>query len=193
MTALSQRTTEQLRARARELTARLDQLKAAGLALDLTRGKPAADQLDLSNALDGILCGDYRLKDGTDARNYGGLLGIPEARALGAALLDTTPDRVIAGGNSSLSLMQLVVDAALRVGLWGHGSAWQRETGAPRFMCPVPGYDRHFAICEAHGNEKVTVPMNDHGPDMHALDARVAADHGIRGIWSVPKYSNQTG
>ena len=127
MTALSQRTTEQLKARVRELNARLDQLKAAGLALDLTRGKPAADQLDLSNALDGILRGDYRLKDGTDARNYGGLLGIPEARALGAALLETTPDRVIAGGNSSLSLMQFVVDAALRVGLWGAGSAWQRE------------------------------------------------------------------
>jgi len=194
MTALTQRTTEQLKARLRELDARLDQLKAAGLALDLTRGKPAADQLDLSNALDGILRGDYRLKDGTDARNYGGLLGIPEARALGAQMLDTTPDRVIAGGNSSLALMQLVVDAALRVGLWGAGSAWQRETHTKvRFVCPVPGYDRHFAICESLDIEMIAVPMTEHGPDMDAVEARLAADPSIKGIWCVPKYSNPTG
>jgi DNA-binding transcriptional MocR family regulator len=194
MTALSQWTTEQLKARLRELNARLDQLKAAGLALDLTRGKPAADQLDLSNALDGILRGDYRLKDGTDARNYGGLLGIPEARALGAQMLETTPDRVIAGGNSSLALMQLVVDAALRVGFWGAGSAWQREAHTKvRFLCPVPGYDRHFAICESLGIEMIAVPMTEHGPDMDAVEARVAADPGIKGIWCVPKYSNPTG
>ena len=169
MTALSQRTTEQLRARARELTARLDQLKAAGLALDLTRGKPAADQLDLSNALDGILRGDYRLKDGTDARNYGGLLGIPEARALGAALLDTTPDRVIAGGNSSLGLMQLVVDAALRVGLWGDGSAWQRETGAPAF--PVSG---------ARIRPSLRHLRSARHRDGHRADDRSRAGHGRR-------------
>ncbi|HTK98221.1 MAG TPA: aminotransferase class I/II-fold pyridoxal phosphate-dependent enzyme [Pseudomonadales bacterium] len=194
MTALTQRTTEQLKARLRELDARLDQLKAAGLSLDLTRGKPAADQLDLSNALDGILRGDYRLKDGTDARNYGGLLGIPEARALGAQMLDTTPDRVIAGGNSSLALMQLVVDAALRVGLWGAGSAWQRETHTKvRFVCPVPGYDRHFAICESLDIEMIAVPMTEHGPDMDAVEARLAADPSIKGIWCVPKYSNPTG
>ncbi len=194
MTALSQRTSEQLKARSHELNARLDQLKAAGLALDLTRGKPAADQLDLSNALDGILHGDYRLKDGTDARNYGGLLGIPEARALGAALLGTTPERVIAGGNSSLSLMQLVIDAAVRVGLWGPGSAWRRDANTPiRFLCPVPGYDRHFAICESLGIEMVTVPMTDVGPDMNAVEARVAADPTIKGVWCVPKYSNPTG
>jgi DNA-binding transcriptional MocR family regulator len=194
---LADRSTEQLKARARELAARLDQLKAAGLALDLTRGKPASDQLDLSNELDGFLRGDYRLRDGTDARNYGGLLGIPEARALGASMLDTTPDRVIAGGNSSLSLMQLVVDAALRVGLWGAGTAWENaaETASARvkFLCPVPGYDRHFSICEALGIEMLTVPMTDRGPDMDAVEALVAADPMIKGIWCVPKYSNPTG
>jgi aspartate/methionine/tyrosine aminotransferase len=194
---LSARSTEQLQARARELAARLDQTKAAGLSLDLTRGKPASDQLDLSNELDGILRGDYRLKDGTDARNYGGLLGIPEARAFGASVLETTADRVIAGGNSSLSLMQLVVDTALRIGLWGADSAWQRESEKTRarvkFVCPVPGYDRHFAICESLGIEMVTAPMTDRGPDMDAVEALVASDPMIKGIWCVPKYSNPTG
>ena len=194
---LTERSTEQLMARARELTARLDQLSAAGLALDLTRGKPAADQLDLSNELDGILRGDYRMKDGTDARNYGGLLGIPEARTFGASMLDTTPERVIAGGNSSLSLMHLVVDTALRVGLWGAGSAWQRDADTAgarvKFLCPVPGYDRHFAICESLGIEMLSVPMTDHGPDMDAVEALVSVDPMIKGIWCVPKYSNPTG
>jgi aspartate/methionine/tyrosine aminotransferase len=192
-TPLNERTTEQLEQRARALTARLDQLKAAGLALDLTRGKPAADQLDLSNELDGILHGDYRLEDGTDARNYGGLLGIPEARAFGAALLGTTADRVIAGGNSSLTLMHFVVEAALRSGLWGPDSAWQRGGERVKFVCPVPGYDRHFTICESLGIDMVTAPMTDVGPDMDAVEAMVAADASIKGIWCVPKYSNPTG
>ncbi|HEY6599123.1 MAG TPA: hypothetical protein VIZ30_07415, partial [Pseudomonadales bacterium] len=148
--ALRNRSTADLERRARDLTARLDQLRASGLKLDLTRGKPAADQLDLSNELDGILRGDYRLADGTDARNYGGLLGIPEARALGAQMLGTTAERVIAGGNSSLQLMHFVVETALRVGLWGADTAWQRDASAAgvriKFLCPVPGYDRHFSI-----------------------------------------------
>ncbi len=194
---LVERSTEDLKVRARELAARLDQLQAAALSLDLTRGKPSADQLDLSNELDGILRGNYRLKDGTDARNYGGLLGIPEARALGASMLDTTADRVIAGGNSSLTLMQFVVDTALNVGLWGPGSAWRREAesagATPKFICPVPGYDRHFSICESLGIEMLTVPMTDHGPDMNAVEALVATDPLIKGIWCVPKYSNPTG
>ena len=195
---LAQRTTEQLQARSRELAARLDQLRAEGLALDLTRGKPAADQLALSDALDGILHGDYRLKDGTDARNYGGLLGIPEARAFGASILDTTPDRVIAGGNSSLTLMHMVVDTALRIGLWGVDSAWQHDIdtaagGRIKFLCPVPGYDRHFTICESLGIEMIPVPMTEHGPDMDRVESLVSADPLIKGIWCVPKYSNPTG
>ncbi|HTO59357.1 MAG TPA: aminotransferase class I/II-fold pyridoxal phosphate-dependent enzyme, partial [Pseudomonadales bacterium] len=193
MKALAECSTEQLEQRARALTARLDQLQAAGLSLDLTRGKPAADQLDLSNELDGILRGDFRLKDGTDVRNYGGLLGIPEARALGASMLGTTPDRVIAGGNSSLTLMHFVVDAALRNGLWGSQSAWQRAGTRVKFICPVPGYDRHFTICESLGIDMLTVPMTDAGPDMDAVDALVAADPSIKGLWCVPKYSNPTG
>jgi DNA-binding transcriptional MocR family regulator len=190
---LAQASTAQLNARHAALEARLDQLRAAKLSLDLTRGKPAADQLDLSNALDGILRGDYRLADGTDARNYGGLLGIPEARELGAMLLDTTADRVMAAGNSSLALMHLVVDAALRIGLWDAGSAWQADGARAKFLCPAPGYDRHFAICESLGIEMITVRMTEHGPDMDAVEAKVAADPQIKGIWCVPKYSNPTG
>jgi len=192
-TPLAGRTTAQLEERARALNARLDQLKAAGLSLDLTRGKPSADQLDLSNELDGILRGDYRLKDGTDARNYGGLLGIPEARAFGAAILGTSADRVIAGGNSSLTLMHFVVETALRVGLWGSPSAWQNVGARIKFVCPVPGYDRHFTICESLGIEMLTAPMSDTGPDMDAVEAMVAADPSIKGMWCVPKYSNPTG
>ena len=194
---LQETSTAELQARARGLTARLDQLRAAGLKLDLTRGKPAADQLDLSNELDGILHGDYRLADGTDARNYGGLLGIPEARALGAQMLDTTPERVMAGGNSSLQLMHFVVDTALRVGLTGPDTAWQRDgtatSGRIKFLCPVPGYDRHFTICESLGIEMLAVPMTAHGPDMDAIEALVAADPLIKGIWCVPRFSNPTG
>jgi len=194
---LAERTTDQLRARIRELSARLDQQQAAGLALDLTRGKPSADQLELSRALDGILEGDYRLADGTDARNYGSLLGIPEARKFGAQLLETEAARVIAGGNSSLNLMYMVVDAALRVGLWGPGSDWLAEAAAAgqqiKFLCPVPGYDRHFAVCEALGVDMVTVPMTEEGPAMDDVERLVAADPLIKGIWCVPKYSNPTG
>ncbi len=195
--ALRNRSTADLERRARDLTARLDQLRASGLKLDLTRGKPAADQLDLSNELDGILRGDYRLADGTDARNYGGLLGIPEARALGAQMLGTTAERVIAGGNSSLQLMHFVIETALRVGLWGADTAWQRDATAAgghiKFLCPVPGYDRHFTICESLGIEMLGVPMTAHGPDMDAVERQVAADPLIKGIWCVPRFSNPTG
>ena len=192
-TPLAECTTEQLEQRGRALNARLDQLKAAGLSLDLTRGKPSVDQLDLSNELDGILRGDFRLKDGTDARNYGGLLGIPEARAFGAAILGTTADRVIAGGNSSLTLMHFIVETAVHVGLWGEKSAWQNAGAPVKFACPVPGYDRHFTICESLGIEMLTAPMTETGPDMDAIEAMVSADASIKGMWCVPKYSNPTG
>ena len=165
----------------------------AGLALDLTRGKPASDQLDLANHLDGALQGDYRSEDGTDTRNYGGLRGIPEARRLGSILLDAPVDRVLAGGNSSLTLMYLFVETAHLFGL-AEAGAWRDDpAGAPRILCPVPGYDRHFAICEQLGIEMVNVPMLDTGPDMDAVEAALRADPRIRGIWCVPKYANPTG
>ena len=165
-------------------------LKGANLNLDLTRGKPAEEQLDLSNALDGILAGDYRTEDGTDVRNYGLLRGIPEARALGARFLGVEPAAVIAAGNSSLTLMFHVLDTALNAGLTG--SPW-RDAGRAKMLCPVPGYDRHFALAAALGMELVSVPMTDDGPDMDQVEAIVRDDAAVRGIWCVPKYANPTG
>ena len=173
-----------------DLQSRFDGFKGANLSLDLTRGKPAAEQLDLANALDGSLHGDYRAADGTDVRNYGVLRGIPEARELGARFLDLSPEEVIAGGNSSLTLMFYVLDAAMNAGL--NGTPW-REQGAAKAICPVPGYDRHFALADALGMELVTAPMTDDGPDMDRVEELVRTDSAIRSIWCVPKYSNPTG
>ncbi len=182
-----------------DLAAALSQLEDAyaalgkrGLALDLTRGKPSSEQVGLSDALDGILGGDYRAADGTDVRNYGGLDGLPEAKSLFGDILDVPADEVLVGGNSSLALMYLVVDFALTVGLRGPESAWG-NSDTVKFLCPVPGYDRHFAVCEHLGIEMVTVPMLDTGPDMDAVEALVREDDSIRGIWCVPRFSNPTG
>ena len=173
-----------------DLQGRFEGFKGANLALDLTRGKPAPEQLDLANELDGWLQGDYRAADGTDVRNYGVLRGIPEARELGARFLDLAPEEVIAGGNSSLTLMFYVLDAAMNAGL--NGPPW-RDLGPAKVICPVPGYDRHFALADALGLELVAVPMTDDGPDMNCVEALVREDGAIRSIWCVPKYANPTG
>ena len=173
-----------------DLEGRFDALKGANLNLDLTRGKPAAEQLDLADELDGCLGGNYVAEDGTDVRNYGMLRGLPEARALGARLLDVAPEQVIAGGNASLTLMFFVLDAAMNAGLTG--PPW-RNARRVKCLCPVPGYDRHFALADALGMELVTVPMTDAGPDMDVVEDRVQHDPDVRCIWCVPKYSNPTG
>ena len=173
-----------------DLQSRFEGFKGANLALDLTRGKPAPEQLDLANGLDGWLQGDYRAADGTDVRNYGVLRGIPEARELGARFLDLAPEEVIAGGNSSLTLMFYVLDAAMNAGL--NGPPW-RDLGPAKVICPVPGYDRHFALADALGLELVTAPMTDDGPDMARVEELVREDAAIRSIWCVPKYANPTG
>lgn len=173
-----------------DLERQFQALKSANLSLDLTRGKPAAEQLDLSNALDGLLGGAFRAQDGTDVRNYGVLRGIPEARALGATFLDVPAENVIAGGNSSLTLMFHVLDAALNVGVCG--PAW-RTLGPAKVICPVPGYDRHFTLADGLGLDLVTVAMTDDGPDMDAVERIVETDPQVRCIWCVPKYSNPTG
>lgn len=184
-------------------TSELQQLQAAlfaeyqhyreqNLQLDLTRGKPSRQQLALSDALDGCLQGNYTALDGTDTRNYGGLTGIAEARQLGADLLGVAPEQVSAQGNSSLTLMFLTILLARDFGLRAGTNAWKHE-GTVKFICPVPGYDRHFTVCQQLGIELLTVPMTATGPDMDAVESLLADDPTIKGLWCVPKYSNPTG
>ncbi|MAZ88635.1 MAG: aminotransferase [Cellvibrionaceae bacterium] len=189
---LDQATPEQLSQWEADLSAQYQTLQNQSLNLDLTRGKPSADQLSLSDALDGILKGDYRAADGTDVRNYGGLDGIAEAKQLGADILGVQLDEILVGGNSSLTLMFQTVLVAHQFGLQGPESAW-KDLGPVKFLCPVPGYDRHFSICEQLGIEMVTVPMLASGPDMDQVEAMIKADAQIVGMWCVPKYSNPTG
>jgi len=183
-----------------ELEAELARLEAehaahrdAGLDLDLTRGKPSIAQLELSAALDGILDRAYRAADGTDSRGYGGLDGLPEAKALGGELLGIEPESVIVGGNSSLTLMYLYLAHCHHHGPGAGGGPWRETPGGARFLCPVPGYDRHFAICEDLGIDMIPVPMTGDGPDMRQVESLLDADPGIKGIWCVPKYSNPSG
>ena len=157
----------------------------ANLSLDLTRGKPCPDQLALSRGLEDMIQGDYQSRDGIETRNYGGLLGIPEARELGARLLDLDPAQVLAGGNSSLALMYQFL--AFRKTQWAHS-----ET-APKFICLVPGYDRHFSVCEHLGIAMINVALTPEGLDLSMVEALVEKDPSIRGVWCVPKHSNPTG
>ncbi len=172
--------------------------RANKLALDLSRGKPSPQQLDLSAELNAPLP-SLIAEDGTDARNYGALRGIPEARALGGELMNVATDRVLAAGNSSLFLMYQVAVTALQRGLWGDERRWSRapqpanSNATARMLTPVPGYDRHFTICESLGIEMINVAMLDDGPDMDQARRLVAADASIKGIWCVPKYANPTG
>jgi aspartate/methionine/tyrosine aminotransferase len=189
---LDQATPEQLRQWESELAAEYKAIVAQNLSLDLTRGKPSPEQLSLSDALDGILNGDYRAEDGTDSRNYGGLDGLPEAKRLGADIMGVDASDVLVGGNSSLTLMFQMMLTAHQFGLTGPGSAWKND-GIVKVICPVPGYDRHYTVCEQLGIDMVTVPMTAQGPDMDAVEALVKNDPSIRGMWCVPKYSNPTG
>ena len=168
-------------------------LRERGLDLDLTRGKPCAEQVALCAALDGILHGDYRAGAGADSRNYGLLYGLPEARALWADILGLPAAQILLGDNSSLALFYQAALFCRDFGLPGPEHAWKNHAGTLRFLCPVPGYDRHFRICERLGLEMVCVPMRDDGPDMDFVERAVAEDPGIKGIWCVPRFSNPTG
>lgn len=183
-----------LATRLEQLQSKYQQILAQGVNLDLTRGKPSAKQLALSDALDGILGADYRAGDGTDCRNYGGGLGLPEARQLAADYLECSPDQTLVGGNSSLQLMYQCL-------LYNHlfadqqGQSWRQEAGSGRikFLCPAPGYDRHFSVCEALDIDMIPVRMHDGGPDMDQVEKLVSEDPLIKGIWCVPRYSNPNG
>jgi DNA-binding transcriptional MocR family regulator len=171
---------------------RYQEFKARGLKLDMTRGKPSAEQLDLARALfTNLPEQDYKSSDGVDTRNYGGLDGIPEMKAIFAEMLETTPAQVIVGGNSSLQIMHDTIVRALLHGVPDGSGPWIRQQ--PKFLCPSPGYDRHFAICQHHGIEMIVVDMDERGPDTDQVERLVGADASIKGMWCVPKYSNPTG
>lgn len=177
---------------AAELQARYDAFKARGLKLDMTRGKPSPEQLDLANGMLELPgAGDFLAADGTDTRNYGGVDGLPEMKALFAELLDVPPASVIVGGNASLQMMHDTVVRALLHGVPDGDAPWSK--GRVKFLCPSPGYDRHFAICEHFGIEMIPIEMDEHGPDVDQIQKLVASDASIKGIWCVPKYSNPTG
>jgi DNA-binding transcriptional MocR family regulator len=168
-------------------------LGARGLALDITRGKPSAEQLDLSNELL-VLPGadDYRAADGTDTRNYGGLAGLPELREIYADLLGLPVPQLVAGGASSLTMMRDVLTFALLHGRTSSPQPWAREDGL-KWICPAPGYDRHFTMAQALGFELVVVEQTADGPDVDAIERLVASDPAIKGMWIVPTYSNPGG
>ena len=181
---------EKIKAWEQELADKHQEFVKAGLKLDLTRGKPAMEQLDLADELDGILKGNYLASDGTDTRNYGDLKGLPEARNLGAEWLGLAQEEVIVSGNSSLSLMYQVLHVGAH---YGFGTTpWLQQSSPPEFLAIVPGYDRHFGICEKLGIKMVNIPMNADGPNMEMVEAQVRRPQ-VKGIWCVPKYSNPTG
>ncbi len=167
--------------------------KAKGLALDMSRGKPSAKQLDVSlGLLDTInSSSDLKALDGTDCRNYGVLDGIPEAKKLMADMMGTTPDHVIVYGNASLNIMYDQISRAYTHGILGN-TPWCKLDKV-KFLCPVPGYDRHFAITERFGIEMINIPMSESGPDMGMVEEYVSKDDSVKGIWCVPKYSNPQG
>lgn len=189
---LQQATPDQLRSWEAELAQQYEAFKAANLKLDLTRGKPSADQLTLSNELDGLLNGNYIAPDKTDTRNYGGLDGLPELKALYSQVLGVSAEETLIGGNSSLTLMHQVMTFAHYFGLRNADQAWNKE-GSVKFICPVPGYDRHFGICQHLNIEMIPVALNTDGPDMDAVEALIAADKSIKGMWCVPRFSNPGG
>ena len=176
------------------LLAQFEEFKNQGLKLDMSRGKPGADQLDLSlPVLDCVNgAGNCRAEDGTDCRNYGLLDGIPEAKRLFADLMEVSPDEVIIGGNSSLNLIYDAIARAMSHGVYDGDKPWS-QCGTIKFLCPAPGYDRHFAITEYFGFEMITVPMLSDGPDMDMVEKLVVEDEAIKGMWCVPKYSNPDG
>lgn len=163
------------------------------LSLDMSRGKPDKDQLDLSNGLLTVLNKDNCITEsGSDARNYGILAGIPEARRLFADICDVDPEDVIIGGPSSLEIMYDTLVRALLFGTAKSKVPWSKQ-GKIKFLCPVPGYDRHFGMCEDLGIEMINIKMTNTGPDMDEVERLVSSDSSIKGIWCVPKYSNPDG
>jgi len=193
MNELEMLTNQELQEYYSVLSRNYQEVKALNLALDMSRGKPCSEQLDLSAGLIECLSQqDYTASDGTDCRNYGGLDGLPEVKELFAWILETKPQNMIIGGNSSLILMHDLIARAMLHGFPESEAPWAKLPKV-KFLCPSPGYDRHFAICEYFGIEMITIDYKADGPDMDQVEELVANDSSIKGIWCVPKYSNPTG
>lgn len=183
---------EELRSEHERQSAKYAQLKTEKLTLDLTRGKPSPEQLDLSQALLALPGTEYRDGNGLDCRNYGGLAGLPELRAIFGELLGIPTENLLAGNNASLEIMHDLIVFALLHGTPDSPRPWSQESKI-KFLCPSPGYDRHFAITESYGIEMIPVPMRHDGPDIELIARLVADDPQIKGLWAVPNYSNPTG
>ena len=192
MTAYAKMTSAERGAEYARLQAEFEALKARGLKLNMARGKPGKAQLDLASDIFQLMQRpeDY-VSDGIDVRNYGEMRGLPAARRLFADILGCKPEQVFAGGNASLQLMYDTICKAYTHGLLHSPRPWRLEETV-KWLCPAPGYDRHFKITESFGFELITIPMTDDGPDMDAVEAAVK-DPAVKGIWCVPKYSNPDG
>lgn len=193
MKPYAEMTKEELVALRKDLKAKYHDFQTKDLRLDMSRGKPSADQLDLSMGMMDVLSSDDDLtcEDGTDCRNYGVLTGIDEAKELLADMMEVNPSTIIIYGNSSLNVMYDTVSRAMTHGIMGN-TPWCKLDKV-KFLCPVPGYDRHFGITQYFGIEMINVPMTPEGPDMDMIEELVANDASIKGIWCVPKYSNPQG
>ena len=193
MASYQEMSKEQLLQEKAALEAEYAKIKEMGLSLDMSRGKPAAEQLDLSmGILDTVDAKSVvKSENGTDLRNYGVLDGIPEAKKLIGDMVGAKPENVIVYGNSSLNIMYDQIARAEIFGICGN-TPWSKLDKV-KFLCPVPGYDRHFAITEEFGIEMINIPMTEDGPDMDMVEQYVNNDAAVKGIWCVPKYSNPQG
>ena len=193
MAAYKNLSVEELKELKTKLDAEFEEVKARGLNLDMSRGKPSAEQLNLSMGMMDVLTSDTDLicQEGVDCRNYGVLDGITEAKQLLADMMEVPKQNIIIFGNSSLNVMYDQIARAMTHGVLG-STPWAKLDKV-KFLCPVPGYDRHFAITEYFGIEMINVPMTATGPDMDVVEKLVAEDDAIKGIWCVPKYSNPQG
>ncbi len=192
MTAYANRTAEQLRQEYETVTRAFEEAKGRHLKLDMSRGKPGKAQLDLVSDILTVLAKPEDCMDGSiDARNYGELSGLPSAKQLFAEILGCKPQEIFVGGNASLNLMYDIISKGMTHGLLHSPRPWSQEKTV-KFLCPAPGYDRHFKVTESFGMELITIPMLETGPDMDAVEKAVQ-DPAVKGIWCVPKYSNPQG
>ncbi len=193
MKKYSEMSKDELRSEIESLKAEYKKYQDMSLTLDMSRGKPCTEQLDLSMGMMDVLNSgvDLRSEDGTDCRNYGTLTGLPETRQLLGDMMENHPSNIIIYGNSSLNVMFDTVSRAMTHGIMGN-TPWCRLDKV-KFLCPVPGYDRHFSMTDYFGIEMIPVPTNEEGPDMDMVEKLVSEDESIKGIWCVPKYANPSG